>query len=46
LATRYLQRLAEDEAQQFPLASKVTVKDFYVDDILTGTDTIEEALEL
>jgi hypothetical protein len=44
LATRCLQRLAEEEAQQFPLASKETVKDVYFDDIYASTDTIKEAL--
>jgi hypothetical protein len=43
LATKCLKQLAEDE-EHLPLASKMTIKDFYVNDILT--DTREQASEL
>ncbi|XP_076396216.1 uncharacterized protein LOC105664283 [Megachile rotundata] len=46
LATRTLQRLAEDEGKNFPLAYSSLKNDCYVDDLLTGTDSIEKALEL
>lgn len=46
LATKSLQQLASCERENYPLASKVTLTDFYVDDIMTGCNTIEEALEL
>ncbi|UYV62413.1 hypothetical protein LAZ67_2000471, partial [Cordylochernes scorpioides] len=46
LAMRTLQQLAEDEGQNYPEASRVTLKDFYVDDLLTGAQTIAEAKEL
>ncbi|XP_065092079.1 uncharacterized protein LOC135712910 [Ochlerotatus camptorhynchus] len=42
LATRTLNQLGEDEGTEFPLA-KEAIKDFYVDDLLTGAATREEA---
>ncbi|UYV80734.1 hypothetical protein LAZ67_19001563, partial [Cordylochernes scorpioides] len=46
LAMRTLQQLAEDGGQNYPEASRVTLNDFYVDDLLTGAQTIAEAKEL
>jgi hypothetical protein len=46
LATKCLQQLAIDEQHNFPLASPVILKDFYVDDLLTGTNTISKSIEL
>lgn len=46
LATKALQQLAIDEAYRFPLASNKTQSDFYMDDLMTGSDNISEALEL
>ncbi|UYV69619.1 hypothetical protein LAZ67_6004108, partial [Cordylochernes scorpioides] len=46
LAMRTLQQLAEDEGHNYPEASRVTLNDFYVDDLLTGAQTIAEAKEL
>lgn len=46
LATRTLAQLAQDDGVKFPLAAEVINKDFYVDDVLTGADTLTEALEL
>nr|XP_046468118.1 uncharacterized protein LOC124212274 [Neodiprion pinetum] len=43
LAIRTLQRLAEDEAQQFPTAVHALRHDTYVDDTLTGTDDLTSA---
>ncbi|UYV64598.1 hypothetical protein LAZ67_3001266 [Cordylochernes scorpioides] len=43
---RTLQQLAEDEGQNYPEASRVTLNDFYVDDLLTGAQTIAETKEL
>ena len=37
---------ALDFAHEFPLAAKSVDESFYVDDCLTGADTIEEAIEL
>ncbi|XP_065084181.1 uncharacterized protein LOC135706490 [Ochlerotatus camptorhynchus] len=41
LGTRVLNQLADDEGHDFPLAAFIDKKDFYVDDVLTGADSIE-----
>ncbi|UYV79458.1 hypothetical protein LAZ67_17002687 [Cordylochernes scorpioides] len=46
LAMRTLQQLAEDEGHNYPEASRATLNDFYVDDLLTGAQTIAETKEL
>ncbi|GFX61451.1 integrase catalytic domain-containing protein [Trichonephila clavipes] len=46
LATRTLKQLALDEAGNFPLGSSVVMSDMYIDDVLTGADTLLEAKEL
>ncbi|GFT95745.1 integrase catalytic domain-containing protein [Trichonephila clavipes] len=46
LATRTLKQLAMDEANNFPLAAPVVMSDFYMDDILSGSESIEEVIEL
>ncbi|XP_035229448.1 uncharacterized protein LOC118201452 [Stegodyphus dumicola] len=46
LAMRTLKALAADEQDYFPRAAAVTSTDFYMDDILTGGNTLEEAKEL
>nr|XP_012135784.1 PREDICTED: uncharacterized protein LOC105661897 [Megachile rotundata] len=46
LAIRSLQQLAKDEGDQFPLASEALLNDFYVDDLLTGTQTFDETIQL
>ncbi|XP_055701775.1 uncharacterized protein LOC129801041 [Phlebotomus papatasi] len=43
LATRCLQQLVTDEGQHFPCAAPVVERDFYVDDLLTGTSDVESA---
>lgn len=43
LATRCLKYLAELHATRYPVGSKHVQRDFYVDDFLTGADTIENA---
>ncbi|XP_022824808.1 uncharacterized protein LOC111355259 [Spodoptera litura] len=43
LAIRTLQQLATDEQKTYPLASKITLEDFYVDDVLSGDESIEKA---
>lgn len=42
LATRCLQAAAEESKEQFPLAEAVVKRDFYVDDLLTGSDSLDE----
>ncbi|GFV17669.1 integrase catalytic domain-containing protein [Trichonephila clavipes] len=46
LATRTLKQLALDEAGNFPLRSSVVMSDMYIDDVLTGAETLLEAKEL
>lgn len=46
LAIRTIQQLASDEVKNFPEACKVALDDFYVDDLLTGASSIEEAKKL
>jgi len=43
LATRCLLYLAEQYSSQFPAGSVRVARDFYVDDLLTGADTLDEA---
>jgi Pao retrotransposon peptidase len=46
LATRALVQLARDEEKNFPAASIIAQRDFYVDDILSGADTLQQAKNL
>ncbi|XP_058449018.1 uncharacterized protein LOC131428978 [Malaya genurostris] len=46
LATRSLNQLAIDEQMNYPEASSKALKSFYVDDVLTGSDDLEEAKKL
>lgn len=43
LAIRTLKQLAMDEGHLYPKAANALLNDFYVDDCLTGTSTIDEA---
>ena len=38
--------IATDLADKFPLAAKIVNDSFYVDDCLTGADSVEEAVEI
>ena len=44
LAVRTMIQLARDEGHHFPLANQVLLRDFYMDDLLSGDDTIEKAV--
>jgi Pao retrotransposon peptidase len=46
LAVRTLHQLASDEAETFPLASKVLKQDFYVDDLMSGSNSKETARKI
>jgi len=46
LAIRSLRRLAEENSERYPLTSRIALRDFYVDDLITGADTLQEALQL
>lgn len=43
LALRTIIQLATDEHENFPLASNILLSDVYVDDIVTGCNSLEEA---
>ncbi|XP_076650259.1 uncharacterized protein LOC143357625 [Halictus rubicundus] len=43
LATRCLQQIAEDHGHQYKYAGQVLRRDLYVDDLLTGAATLEDA---
>ncbi|XP_075167730.1 uncharacterized protein LOC142239861 [Haematobia irritans] len=45
LAIRTLLQLAEDVADKYPIASKIIRENLYVDDVLAGAHTIEEAIK-
>jgi hypothetical protein len=38
-AIRTMIKLAEDEAQRFPIASQILKKDFYIDDLMSGSNS-------
>ncbi|XP_043064800.1 uncharacterized protein LOC122320698 [Drosophila ficusphila] len=46
LAIRAMQQLSYDEEAEFPLAAKIVRRDFYVDDLISGGDSIEEAAQI
>ncbi|XP_051165958.1 uncharacterized protein LOC127284527 [Leptopilina boulardi] len=46
LAIRCLKELAKDEGANYPEAARTLEEDFYVDDALTGSNTVEEAQQL
>ncbi|XP_061514979.1 uncharacterized protein LOC133393554 [Anopheles gambiae] len=45
LATRTLKQIAHDHHTQYPLAVNAVLRDFYVDDLLSGTEEISDAIE-
>ena len=46
LATRALRQIGEENKELYPVASNVIIQDFYVDDLLTGVNSVEEAKTL
>lgn len=46
LATKVLHHIGERHIATHPLASRAILHDFYVDDLLTGTDSIDETMQL
>nr|XP_034828792.1 uncharacterized protein LOC117986080 [Maniola hyperantus] len=46
LAVKTLQKLADVEQSNYPIASEITKKDYYIDDLMTGCDSFEEAVEI
>lgn len=45
-AVRTLLQIARDHETTHPVASEVTKRDFYMDDLITGTRTTDQAIEL
>ncbi|KAJ8723487.1 hypothetical protein PYW08_003399 [Mythimna loreyi] len=45
LAVRTLHQLAEDEGQNHPKAVRIIKADFFMDDLISGDDTAEEAIQ-
>ncbi|XP_055912003.1 uncharacterized protein LOC129946017 [Eupeodes corollae] len=43
LATRTLNKLADDEKDKYPLAAQMIRHDMYVDDLVSGADSVPEA---
>lgn len=46
LAVRCLKELADENAVSFPTASRAILDDFYVDDFISGAETVQEAVQL
>ncbi|XP_066595474.1 uncharacterized protein [Prorops nasuta] len=46
LAIRTLKQLANDEGHRFPVAAEILRRDLYVDDLLTGADSVDEIIRL
>ncbi|XP_073841598.1 uncharacterized protein [Musca autumnalis] len=45
LATKFLQKIADDNMDRYPLGSKMLKENFYMDDGLSGADSLSTALE-
>ncbi|XP_041633394.1 uncharacterized protein [Drosophila kikkawai] len=43
---RAMHQLAEDEKASFPLGAKILLRDFYVDDLITGGNSTQDVLEI
>lgn len=43
LATRVIEKLTRLEENQLPIGALIAYRDFYMDDLITGTNSIEEA---
>ncbi|XP_045471824.1 uncharacterized protein LOC123678716 [Harmonia axyridis] len=46
LAVRCLRQMGIENNDEYPIASKVILKDFYIDDLLTGSDSPSELREI
>ena len=46
LATQVLRKLSKDYQVEYPEASELVLTSFYVDDCLTGADTVQEAVSI
>lgn len=46
LAVKCLKQIAEETKAKSPISSKIIADDFYVDDLLTGSDSAQEVIEI
>ena len=46
LAIQSIRKVAEENVNKFPLGAKVILNHFYVDDVLSGASTVEEAFAM
>jgi len=46
LSVRAMQQLASDEQEYFPIGAKIVKRDFYVDDLITGGQSVAEVLDI
>lgn len=46
LAIRTMHQLASDEEKSYPIGSDIVKRDFYVDDLITGGNSVEEVIEI
>ncbi|XP_055686819.1 uncharacterized protein LOC129792077 [Lutzomyia longipalpis] len=46
LSTRCMQQLVQEEGDNYPLAKQPATSDFYVDDFMSGQDSVADATEL
>ncbi|XP_046811084.1 uncharacterized protein LOC124420834 [Lucilia cuprina] len=46
LAIRAMHQLSIEEENNFPLGAKIVKRDFYVDDLISGGDSIDEVIEV
>ena len=46
LATQVLHQVASDHSDKFPMTTKITRSQFYMDDCLTGAYTLEAAIDI
>ncbi|XP_017470079.1 PREDICTED: uncharacterized protein LOC108361825 [Rhagoletis zephyria] len=46
LAIRAMHQLASDESSFYPLGAQIVMRDFYVDNLISGGNTVEEVLEI
>ncbi|XP_025602297.2 uncharacterized protein LOC112694947 [Athalia rosae] len=46
LAMRCLKQLALDDSEKYPRAATALTRDFYMDDVLTGSKSLEDTIEL
>ncbi|CAK1597853.1 unnamed protein product [Parnassius mnemosyne] len=46
LAVRSLHQVAYDEGKDHPLATKIILNDFYMDDLMTGAESVDEGYKI